>query len=79
MGLIDAATAPLRHVLFGAEHEAVEDLVPLEAHLVAAVDAIRETTEQLEAHAEVIERLAAALIPLDRGDGRAVRADAGAG
>jgi|SRR5579863_761204 len=66
MGLIDAATTPLRHVLFGAEHEAaaLTDLATLEAHVVAGVDAIRETTDQLEAHAEVIERLAASLIPL---------------
>ena len=66
MGLIDAATAPLRHVLFGAEHEAMADLVPIEAHLMAAVDAIRQTTEQLEAHAAVIERLAATLTPLTK-------------
>jgi hypothetical protein len=66
MGLIDAATAPLRYVLYGAEHEAAAtaDIARLEAHVVTAVDAIRETTEQLEAHAAVIERLAANLIPL---------------
>ena len=66
MGLIDAATAPLRYVLSGAEHEAdaLKDLTRLEAHVVAAVDAIRETTEQVEAHVKVIETLAASLIPL---------------
>ena len=66
MGLIDAATAPLRYVLQTAEHEpaALADIARLEAHVVAAVDAIRETTEQLEAHAAVIEQLAANLLPL---------------
>jgi DNA repair ATPase RecN len=66
MGLIDAATAPLRYVLYGAEHEAdaLRDLSRLEAHVAAAVDAIRETTGQVEAHVEVIEKLAASLIPL---------------
>lgn len=66
MGLIDTATAPLRYVLFGAEHEAMSELMPLEAHVMAAVDAIRETTKQLEAHAAVIEQLAATLTPLSK-------------
>ena len=64
MGLIDAATAPLRYVLQGAEHEAAADFSGLEAHMLAAEGAIRETTLQLEAHAEEIERLAATLTPL---------------
>ena len=66
MGLIDTATAPLRYVLFGAEHEAaaVADLARLEAHLLAAVEAIAKTTEELETHAAMIERLAGTLIPL---------------
>ncbi len=82
MGLIDAATAPLRYVLFMARNDevaAVEDIERLEAHVVAAVDAIRETTEQLEAHAAVIERLAANPAAADNGDGRAVDADARTG
>ncbi len=66
MGLIDAATAPLRYVLYGVEREAaaVTDFSALEAHVLTAVQAIRETTAHVEAHAQVIERLAATLVPL---------------
>lgn len=69
MGLIDAATAPLRYVLHSAESEAdamlpVKDIEMIQSHVVAAVEAIREATEQIEAHVEVIETLASSLTPL---------------
>jgi methyl-accepting chemotaxis protein len=66
MGLIDAATAPLRYVLSGAEHEAsaVQDLEDIQIHVLAAVEAIKDATDQVEAHVEVIETLANSLAPL---------------
>jgi hypothetical protein len=69
MGLIDAATAPLRYVLHSAESEAdavvpLRDVEHIQAHVVIAVEAIRDATEQIEAHVEVIEKLAASLLPL---------------
>ena len=69
MGLIDAATAPLRYVLNGAEHEAdaakhVQDIEHLQTHVLGAVEAIKDATEQIEAHVEVIETLASSLAPL---------------
>ena len=69
MGLIDAATAPLRYVLHSAESEAdaampIRDVEHIQSHIVSAVDAIKEATEQIEAHVEVIEKLASSLLPL---------------
>jgi hypothetical protein len=69
MGLIDAATAPLRYVLHSAESEAdaampVRDIEQIQMHVVTAVEAIKDATEQIEAHVEVIEKLAASLLPL---------------
>jgi hypothetical protein len=69
MGLIDAATAPLRYVLRSAESDAdavmpVRDIEHIQTHVVVAVEAIRDATEQIEAHVEVIEKLAASLLPL---------------
>jgi chromosome segregation ATPase len=69
MGLIDAATAPLRYVLHSAEGEAeavvpLRDIEHIQSHMAVAVEAIKDATEQIEAHVEVIEKLAASLIPL---------------
>src|SRR5271154_2129316 len=69
MGLIDAATAPLRYVLHSAESEAdavtpVRDIEQVQMHVVSAVEAIKDATEQIEAHVEVIEKLASSLLPL---------------
>ena len=69
MGLIDAATAPLRYVLHSAESEAdaalpVKDIEAIQAHVLTAVEAIRQATEQIEAHVEVVEALATSLAPL---------------
>jgi hypothetical protein len=69
MGLIDAATAPLRYVLHSAEGEAhavvpIRDVEQIQTHVLSAVEAIKDATEQIEAHAEVIEKLAASLLPL---------------
>jgi hypothetical protein len=69
MGLIDAATAPLRYVLHSAESEAdavvpVRDIEHIQSHVVFAVEAIKDATEQIEAHVAVIEKLAASLLPL---------------
>ena len=67
MGLIDAATAPLRYVMGSAEHGVaadVRDLEHLQMHVVSAVEALKDATEQIEAHVEVIESLATSLVPL---------------
>ena len=69
MGLIDTATAPLRYLLRSAESEAdavlpVKDIDRIQTHLLGAVEAVREATDQIEAHVEVIETLAASLTPL---------------
>jgi methyl-accepting chemotaxis protein len=70
MGLIDAATAPLRYVINGVvEHgteatEPLRDLEQIQAHVLHAVEAIKDATEQIEAHVEVIETLASSLAPL---------------
>ena len=66
MGLIDAATAPLRYVLQSAEHEAdaVRDLEQIQVHVLHAVEAIKDAAEQVEAHVEVIETLVTTLGPL---------------
>ena len=69
MGLIDAATAPLRYVLHSAEGEAhavvpIHDVEQMQTHVLSAVEAIKDATEQIEAHVEVIETLASSLAPL---------------
>ena len=69
MGLIDAATAPLRYVLHSAESEAhavvpLRDVEHIESHVLSAIEAIKDATEQIEAHVEVIEKLASSLLPL---------------
>jgi len=69
MGLIDAATGPLKAVLGGSEREAeamshVRDIEHLQTHVLGAVEAIKDATEQIEAHVEVIETLASSLVPL---------------
>lgn len=69
MGLIDTATAPLRYVLGSAEREAevvdpLRDVEQIQTHVLSAVEAIRDATDQLEAHVEVVEKLATSLTPL---------------
>ena len=70
MGLIDAATAPLRYVINGVvEHgteatEPLRDLEQIQAHVLHAVEAIKDATEQIEAHVEVIDTLVSSLVPL---------------
>jgi hypothetical protein len=70
MGLIDAATAPLRYVLNGVvEHgseatEPLHDLEQIQAHVLHAVEAIKDATEQIQAHVEVIDTLVSSLVPL---------------
>ena len=73
MGLFDAATAPLRWLLGGAEHEAAEavevadplkDIEEIQTHVLSAVEAIKDATEQIEAHVQVVETLATAVGPL---------------
>ena len=66
MGLLDIVQAPLREVLKSAEGEA-EHSVPvhdLETRAVDAVEAIRDATEQIEAHVKVLETLATSMTPL---------------
>jgi hypothetical protein len=70
MGLIDAATAPLRYVINGVvEHgteatEPLRDLEQIQAHVLHAVEAIKDATEQIEAHVAVIDTLVSSLVPL---------------
>jgi hypothetical protein len=70
MGLIDAATAPLRYVINGVvEHgseaaEPLHDLEQIQAHVLHAVEAIKDATEQIEAHVGVIDTLVSSLVPL---------------
>lgn len=69
MGLLDMALAPLRAVLNSAEHEvehtfAVQDLEGIQSRVLETVEAIKDATEQIEAHVSVLETLATSITPL---------------
>jgi chromosome segregation ATPase len=69
MGLLDIVLAPLRGILGSAEHEAeqafpVQDLEQIQSRVLETADAIRDATEQIEAHVAVLETLATSIAPL---------------
>lgn len=76
MGLInsaiDVATAPLRFVVNGVAKgtasvaDPLNDIEEIQEHVLGAVEAIRDATDQMEAHVAVIEALATSLIPLSQ-------------
>jgi hypothetical protein len=73
MGLVDRALGPIRSALGTAEHEAeheVERALPvgevegIQKQILEGMNALRHTTESIEAHVAVVETLAAALPPM---------------
>jgi methyl-accepting chemotaxis protein len=69
MGLLDTALAPLRAILGSAEQEAeqafpVQDIEGIQLRVLETVEAIRDATEQIEAHVSMLEKLANSITPL---------------
>jgi hypothetical protein len=69
MDILGAAFRPLRAVLGVAEQEAeqvlpVRDIEAIQRRVLDGVEAVRQATESIESHVEVLETLATSLPPL---------------
>lgn len=67
MGLLDLALAPLKAVIGSAERDIevpVRDIEHIQTRVLGTAEAIRQATESIESHIEVLETLANSIGPL---------------